>query len=162
MTGPHRARPIPGAAPRFSVQDLTLRTGECPICAARVLWAFDRTERADGSTWHAPLEPEPLHELDVRPHVAVLMSSTGEASVVSPVVHRRHVCPPEVVRELLERIGSLGYYTAEVLAVSCPVRMCGAAPGLLCLSPRREALPRPHGGRVVVSRGEELEDPAFS
>lgn len=144
------------------MQDLTLSNGECPICAARVLWAFDRTERSDGAIWHAPLEPRVDREIDVHPDVVVLVSSnTGEASVVAPVVHRRHVCPPEVVQELLQRIGSLGYYTAEVLAVSCPVRPCGAAPGMLCLTTRREALPRPHGARVVSSRGEELEDPTF-
>lgn len=136
--------------------------GECPICSARVLWGFDRTERADGSRWHAPLDPTPV---EVPQHsggaVFVTLSSTGEASVVQPQCHPKHVCPPDAVRSLLESIGSLGFYTAEVLAVGCPVRPCGAAPGMLCLSSRREALPRPHGARVVSARGELLEDPTF-
>jgi hypothetical protein len=156
-----RARPIPGSPPSPLSQDIALWNGECPICSARVLWAFDRTDRADGSRWYAPLD------LDIREpelstsEVFVLMSSTGQASAIAPVVHRKHVCPPDVVQELLRNIGALGYYTAEVLAVGCPIRPCGSAPGMLCLTQRREAQPRPHGARVVLSRGEELEDPTF-
>lgn len=161
MTTPRRSRPIPGSPPRPTSQDSALWNGECPICSARVLWAFDRTDRADGSTWHAPLDPPVVEELDVRPLVTVLVSSTGEASVVAPVLHHKHVCPSEVVEELLRRIGSLGFYTAEVLSIGCPVRPCGAAPGMLCLTSRREAQHRPHGARSVLARGEELEDPTF-
>jgi hypothetical protein len=157
-----RARPIPGSAPRESVPDRALFNGSCPICAAKVLWAYNRTQNLDGSTWYAPLEPtivEEEHTSTVL--VPLLISSTGEASVIEPQLHRKHVCPQEAVQELLRQLGSLGYYTSEVLAVSCPVRMCTAAPGMLCLTQRREAMARPHGARVVISRGEELEDPTF-
>lgn len=160
MTAPRRTRPIPGAALRIDLPDRTLWNGNCPICEAPVLWAVDRTDGGDGSMWHAPLDP---HVFPAPPtdQVWVIVSSTGEASSVQPVLHHKHACPPEVVQELLQRIGSLGYYTAEVLAVGCPVRPCGAAPGMLCLSARREAIPRPHGARAVLARGEELEDPTF-
>jgi hypothetical protein len=126
-----------------------------------VFWAVDRTERSDGSTWHAPLDPVAVGELDVRPQVVVLASSTGEAAVIAPLLYNLHVCPPEVVEEMLRSIGGLGYYTAEVLAIPCPVRPCKAAPGMLCLTSRREAQHRPHGARVVAAAGEELEDPTF-
>jgi hypothetical protein len=157
-----RARMIPGAPPNVAQPDRALWNGQCPICEARVLWAVNRIESGDGSMWHAPLEPEIsdpcVPEVN---EVYVLVSSTGEAQAIAPAMHRKHVCPPEVVRDLLLRIGGLGYYTAEILAIPCPVRPCGSAPGMLCLTTRREAQPRPHGARVVLSRGEELEDPSF-
>lgn len=157
-----RSRPIPGSAPREAVQDRALFNGSCPVCGAKVLWAYNRTENLDGSTWYAPLEPTIVSTDPFSAQlVPLLISSTGEASVIEPQLHYKHVCPQEAVQELLKELGSLGYYTAEVLAVSCPVRMCTAAPGMLCLTQRREAMPRPHGSRVVLSRGEELEDPVF-
>ncbi len=110
--------------------------------------------------WHAPLEPD-VHQPPATDMVWVLMSSSGEATAVAPVLHRKHVCPPDAVQRLLQETGSLGYYTAEVLAVPCPVRPCGSAPGMLCLTGRREALGKPHGARAVLARGEELEDPDF-
>ena len=159
---PRRARPIPGSPPRESVPDRALFNGSCPVCGAKVLWAYNRTQNLDGSTWYAPLDPDIVDQHSFGDLlVPVLISSTGEASVIEPQGHRKHVCPQEAVQELLKELGSLGYYTSEVLSVSCPVRMCTAAPGMLCLTQRREAMPRPHGSRVVISRGEELEDPVF-
>lgn len=161
MNDQGRVRPIPGSRPSMSVPDQALWNGDCPVCRKRVLWVIDRSDSADGSVWHAPLEPE-FERLPFHPSSAyVLVSSTGEATAVSPVVHPVHHCDPAVVREVLTEAQSLGFYTSEVLATACPVRFCRAAPGMLCLTQRREALYRPHGARAATARGEALEDPAF-
>ncbi|MFA7264801.1 MAG: hypothetical protein WC054_00575 [Candidatus Nanopelagicales bacterium] len=161
MTDLHRPRPIPGAVPVPFATDRTLVNGQCPICESRVLWAFDRTEDSDGSVWHYPLDPTVVDPGHLQDYVWVQRSSTHEYSAITPQLHRKHVCPPEIVAELLSRIDRIGFYTAEILATPCPVRPCGSAPGMLCMTGRREALDKPHGARAVLARGEELEDPTF-
>lgn len=159
MTTPDRPKPIPGATPGSVVTDRILVNGNCPICESSVLWAADRRENLDGSAWHAPLDPHPIPSWEMEQGLArVLISSTGQAAVIESQLHRLHLCPREAVEEVLRRLGAMGDYTADVLRTPCPVRSCGAAPGMLCLSQRREALPRPHGARSVASRGEDLDE----
>lgn len=151
-----RERPLPGSLPIGS-SGAVLSNGECPTCGAKVLWALDRLEHSDGARWFAPLEPvgraaPPTED------AWVMVSNSGQASAISPVLHALHVCPADAVREVIAQLGSLGFYTAVVLSTPCPVRACYAAPGMLCLTSRREIAHRPHGARVVRSRGEELED----
>lgn len=162
MSDPQRRpRPIPGSRPWEKIPDKALWNGNCPVCEAQVLWAVNRTGSEDGSVWHSPLDPE-FVKLPHEPRSAyVLISSSGMAEAISPVVHPVHVCPPEVVHEILLKYQALGFYTTEVLSEPCPVRPCGAAPGMLCLTQRREVLHQPHGARVVRSRGEDLEDSAY-
>lgn len=159
MSPVDRPLPIPGVAPA-PLPSHSLVTGACPVCEAGVLWAVDRRDKLDGSAWHAPLDPVIVESSDREDGlVRVLVSSTGQAAVIDPQIHRLHRCPREAVDAVLHKIGGLGYYTADILGITCPVRSCGSAPGMLCLSQRREALPRPHGSRVVASRGEELDLP---
>lgn len=151
-----RARPMPGSLPVGSTGSV-LSNGECPTCGACVLWAQDRLDHSDGARWFAPLDPMAL-AAPPTPHVWVMVSDSGQASAIAPVLHALHVCPPDAVQEVLSKSGAQGSYTAPVLATPCPVRACYAAPGMLCLTSRRDIAYRPHGARVVVSRGEELED----
>lgn len=159
MTHP---RPVPGApisGPSFS-QSVN---GTCPTCGAQVFWVRDHTNGADGAGWFAPLEPTVVQswdpdgwdlELDL---VYVAVSTSGAAAAITPERHRRHRCPAEAVQAVLARVGSMGFYTAVVLAIPCPVSVCGAAPGMLCVNSRRVALPRPHGARRVVAEGGPLD-----
>lgn len=157
-----RPRQIPGSTLRPGEPDYASWNGHCPVCEAEVLWAMNRLDGSDSAIWHAPLDPVVVEPWSLESDlVYTMVSSTGEVSAITPKQHRRHVCPPDAVRELLKQVGAMGYYTAEILAVPCPVRPCGAAPGMLCLTSRREALYKPHGARAVESRGEELEDPNF-
>lgn len=150
------SRPVPGApiaGPRFP----QAINGTCPTCGAQVFWVRDHTSGADGSNWFAPLEPDVLAPAEREELVYVAVSTSGAAAAVTPQRHRRHRCPEEAVAAVLARVGSMGFYTADVLAIPCPVSVCGAAPGMLCVNARREALPRPHGARRVTAQGGRLD-----
>lgn len=145
------SRPIPGAPP-VGPSTVQSANGDCPTCGSTVFWVRDQTSGADGSGWHAPLDSAQAGVLVLDPDlVYVSVSSSGAAAAITPQRHRLHRCPEEAVREVLARVGSLGFYTASVLSVSCPLGGCGAAPGQLCLDNRRDALTRPHGARRSLS-----------
>lgn len=128
----------------------------CPTCGCPVLWVRDHTHGADGSAWHAPLNPTVLRTK--LPLVAVAPSTTGALAAVTPEFHESHYCSDEAVEALLARVGSLGFYTADVLAVGCPLNVCGAAPGMMCVDSRRDAMARPHGARQVLSENREYRE----
>jgi hypothetical protein len=149
-------RPVPGA-PLAGPRIVQPSNGMCPTCGQPVLWVRDHTDGADGSAWHAPLDPQP-RRLKLGTQVVVAPSTSGAVAAVTPVLHFAHYCPEEAVEALLARVGSLGFYTAEVLSVPCPLNICGAASSMMCLDPRRDALPRPHGARRVLAEGREYRD----
>lgn len=153
MTTP---RPVPGAplsGPRLRQPS----NGTCPTCAQPVLWARDHTHGADGSAWHAPLDPKPF-AFNGAGFVMVAPSTSGALAAVTPEMYRPHYCSDEAVEALLARVGSLGFYTADVLAVGCPLNVCGAAPGMMCVDSRRDAMSRPHGARQVLSENREYRE----
>lgn len=149
-------RPVPGAPPVGPVISQSAN-GTCPTCGEPVLWVRDHTHGADGSGWHAPLDPK-VWSLNLGAQVVVAPSTSGAMAAVTPQLHLNHRCPEEAVDALLARVGNLGFYNADVLSVPCPLNVCGAAPGMLCLNSRREAVHRPHGARVVSAEGREYRD----
>lgn len=150
------SRPVPGA-PVSGPRLRQASNGTCPTCACPVLWVRDHTHGADGSAWHAPLDPTP-YQLDLGAQVVVAPSTTGALAAVTPELYFAHVCSDEAVDALLARVGSLGFYDAGVLAVRCPLNVCGASPGMMCVDSRRDAMARPHGARRVAADGREYRE----
>jgi len=129
----------------------------CPTFGCPVLWVRDHTHGADGSAWHAPLDPKPF-SFNGAGFVAVAPSTSVAHDAATPEMYRPHYCSDEAVEALLARVGSLGFYDADVLAVRCPLNVCGASPGMMCLDSRRDAMPRPHGARQVLAEDREYRE----
>lgn len=131
--------------------------GTCPTCRQPVFWVRDHTHGSDGAGWYAPLDPKPLELGRFDSVVYVAVSTSGAAAAITPQAHILHQCPLWAVEALIAQQGSMGFYTAEVLSIACPLSVCGAAPGMMCVTTRREAIMRPHGARAAKARGEDLD-----
>jgi hypothetical protein len=123
--------------------------GGCPLCAAPVLWAFSGRESPD----RVLLVPDSGVRLSVEPGRTVVVASTsGRLQLAAPWVFWLHVCDPRIVTS------EIGSYTADILVHTCPIDSCLSPPGELCVSPRYEVLPRPHGARVALAAGRPWSD----
>lgn len=128
---------------------IAIYAGGCPVCARPAVWAFTGRESPD----RVLLEPASGARLSVPPgRTVVVASAAGRLEVAEARTYRLHVCDPDVMTS------QIGQYTAVILAHPCPVESCSAPPSELCVSPRYEVLPRPHGARVAVATGQPWTD----